>query len=423
MNNLVAINGAGYLTLAAVTWLAARRNIKENTMTNQQKSMFYRCYYGFFINGMVVLLIGAILPHLIQAAGLSYGMAGGLLSSMAIGNLCASFLYPSLSERIGRKITVVLLAAFFPICLTAITFLPPVPVLYICFFLMGIGRGTVSIFNNSIINDYGDGTPAALNILHTFFALGAFLAPFLTSSMIELSFSWRQILYVIVVWYLTSLVSFATMPLKENSQIKKPRKQDDVSSSSYLKSFRFYCMGLVLFFYMGVENCVNGWFVTYLQDIGVMSDSYATNLVSITWIVIMIGRIVCAWLSGRISKRVLLLINCIGSALALFLLISNQNIVIITIAMALIGFFLAGIYPTSIASAGSLLKGTSSGMAILMAMSALGGIIAPQIVGWIADSAGIAGGISFLVIDAVIMVGFAILNYWQEYFAGNYKIN
>ncbi len=394
-------------------------------MTTQQKSLFYRCYYGFFINGMVVLLIGAILPHLIQAAGLSYGMAGGLLSSMAIGNLCASFLYPALSERVGRKRTVVLLAAFFPICLMAITFLPPVPVLYLCFFLMGIGRGTVSIFNNSIINDYGDGTPAALNILHTFFALGAFLAPFLTSSMIALSFSWRQILYVILVWYLTSLISFATMPLKEDYTLKKSKEIKDASSPSttYLKSFRFYCMGLVLFFYMGVENCVNGWFVTYLQDIGVMSDSYATNLVSITWIVIMIGRIACAWLSGRISKKVLLLIHCIGSAIALFLLISSQNIVIITIAMVLIGFFLAGIYPTSIASAGSLLKGTSSGMAILMAMSALGGIIAPQIVGWIADSAGIAGGISFLVIDAVFMVGFAILNYWQEYFAGNRKLN
>ena len=81
--------------------------------------------------------------------------------------------------------------------------------------------------------------------------------------------------------------------------------------------------------------------------------------------------------------------------------------------MVFIGFFLAGIYPTSIASAGALLKGTTSGMSLLMAMSALGGIIAPQIVGWIADFSGISGGISFLVIDAVLMVGFSILNYWR----------
>lgn len=385
-------------------------------MTAQQKSMFYRCYYGFFINGMVVLLIGAVLPSLMEAAGISYGIAGGLLSTMAIGNLCASFVSPVFSEKLGRKLTVVLLSAFFPICLTVITFLPPIPVLYVCFFLMGIGRGTVSIFNNNIINDYGDGTPAALNILHTFFAFGAFLAPFFTSTMIELSFSWKHILYVMIFLYLTSLASFSTMPLKKEKIVRRKDNAGKAKNTSYLKSFDFYCMGLILFFYMGVENCVNGWFVTYLQDIGIMSDSFATNLVSITWIVIMIGRLTNAWLSGKISKRVLLLVNCLGSACALFLLISSQSIVLITVAMIMIGFFLAGIYPTSIASAGALLKGTTSGMAVLMAMSALGGIIAPQIVGWIADSVGIAGGISFLVIDAVIMVGFAVLNYWREQF-------
>ncbi len=414
-------------------------------MTTEQKSMFYRCYYGFFINGMVVLLIGAVLPYLIEAAGISYGIAGGLLSTMAIGNLCASFASPVLSEKLGRKMTVVLLSAFFPICLTIITFMPPIPVMYVCFFLMGIGRGTVSIFNNNIINDYGDGTPAALNILHTFFAFGAFLAPFFTSTMIELTFTWKHILYVMIVLYLTALASFATMPLGEEKPVRGKavgtasgttggKGSDTVlgetstvgsapapKAASYLKSFDFYCMGLILFFYMGVENCVNGWFVTYLQDIGIMSDAFATNLVSITWIVIMIGRLTNAWISTRVSKRVLLLVNCIGSACALFLLISSKNITLITIAMVMIGFFLAGIYPTSIASAGALLKGTTSGMAVLMAMSALGGIVAPQIVGWIADSVGIAGGISFLVIDAVIMVGFAVLNYWRQQFQAMMK--
>lgn len=382
-------------------------------MTTQQKSMFYRCYYGFLINGMVVLLIGAILPYLIHDTGISYGIAGGMLSSMAIGNLCASLLYPILSQKIGRKRTVVMLAAFFPICLTIITLLPHVGILYLCFFLMGIGRGSVSIFNNSIINDYGNGTPAALNILHTFFAFGAFLAPFLTSSMISLSFNWKHILYMVIALYLSSLISFATMPLKKEDILEKKETTTRSNTHSYLKSFQFYCMGFVLFFYMGVENCVNGWFVTYLQNIGIMSDSYATNLVSVTWIVIMIGRLTCAWLSEKVSKKLLLLINCIGSTLSLFLLISSQNIILITIAMVFIGFFLAGIYPTSIASAGALLKGTTSGMSLLMAMSALGGIIAPQIVGWIADFSGISGGISFLVIDAVLMVGFSILNYWR----------
>ncbi len=85
-------------------------------MITQKKSMFYRCYYGFLINGMVVLFIGSILPYLIRDTGISYGIAGGLLSAMAIGNLCASLLYPILSKKLGRKRTVVMLAALFPGC-------------------------------------------------------------------------------------------------------------------------------------------------------------------------------------------------------------------------------------------------------------------------------------------------------------------
>lgn len=385
--------------------------------TEQKKLLFYRCYYCFLINGMVVLLIGAVLPYLIAAAGINYTIAGGLLSIMAVGNLSASFVNPILAKAIGRKKTVILLSALFPLCLTVITFLPGITVLYLCFFLMGMARGTVSIFNNSVVNDFGDGTPASLNILHTFFALGAFIAPFLTSTMIHFSFDWRQILYVMIVLYLTALISFISMPVNEeiwNAIGKKAAAESREKNTSYLKNFHFYCIGFILFFYLGMENCVNGWFVTYLQDIGVMSNTYATNLVSVIWIVIMVGRLTCAYLSKKTPKKTLLLTNCIGSAIAFLILISTKNITIITLAMAGLGFFLAGIYPTCVSSAGSLFKGTASGMPVLMAMAALGGIIAPQVVGWIGDSSGIAGGISVLSIDVVIMVGFAVINYWQS---------
>lgn len=49
--------------------------------------LFFPCYFAFFVNGAMVLLVGAILPYLIEEAGISYSVAGGLLSAFAIGNL------------------------------------------------------------------------------------------------------------------------------------------------------------------------------------------------------------------------------------------------------------------------------------------------------------------------------------------------
>ena len=87
---------------------------------------------------------------------------------------------------------------------------------------------------------------------------------------------------------------------------------------------------------------------------------------------------------------------------------------LITIAIVALGFFLAGIYPTSIANASFLIKGSASGMALLLAISALGGIITPQVIGWIADSLGIVGAISFLIINVALMVVCATINYRRK---------
>ena len=46
--------------------------------------LFFPCYFAFFVNGAMVLLVGAILPYLIEAAGISYSVAGGTLSAFAI---------------------------------------------------------------------------------------------------------------------------------------------------------------------------------------------------------------------------------------------------------------------------------------------------------------------------------------------------
>ncbi|NMA82616.1 MAG: MFS transporter [Epulopiscium sp.] len=382
--------------------------------TKQRNLLFSRCFYTFFISGMAVLIIGAILPYLIKEANMNYSVAGGLLSAFAIGNLLASFFSPFLASKIGRKKTIITLSALVPIGLTIVTFLPPTSILYITFLFIGIGRGSISNFNNAVINDYSDGKPLALNLLHTFFALGAFLAPFMTSTMIGWNFTWKQVLYVVIFLCWTSFITYFTMTLEDQKPSQKKGAPSQAPASKFLKSFDFYCIGLILFFYIGVENCINGWFVTYLQNIGVMSEAFATNLVSITWLVIMIGRLTTGYLSTKVSKKLLVLVNCIGSALAFFLLISTTNIVWITIAIVAFGFFLAGIYPTSIANAGSLIKGSASGMALLLAIAAIGGIITPQIVGWIADSLGIVQAISFLAVSVILMVLFSIINYKRK---------
>jgi fucose permease len=379
--------------------------------------IFIRCCYGYAVSGMAVLVIGAILPYIIEEAGISFLAAGGILSVMAVGNLLASFLFPLLAAALGRKWAIFSMTMLTPFCILILSFLPPLPVMYGVMLVYGMVRGCITILNNAAVNDiYEKDAVGKLNILHCSFAIGAFLAPFLTARLMKMGLDWRTVLYLILFLTATSSIFYGTMNdtllrEKEESRKKAPNiKKGSDSGFEFLKSFGFYCIALILFFYLGVENCINGWFVTYLQNTGVMSDEYATTLVSLTWLVIMAGRLLCAVLSKRIAPPNMILINAIGSALCFFVLISTKNLSLVTIALLGFGFFLAGIYPTSIANAGPLIHGSTMGMSLLTAISALGGIITPQLVGGAADHIGIVAAISILVVNMVLVVLFSMIN-------------
>ena len=365
------------------------------------------CYFTFFANGMTALVIGAILPYLIEEAGISYSVAGGFIAAGAVGNLLASFAVSFLTEQFGRKKTTVSLTALIPVCFLVITWVPSTPIMYVSFVLLGMGKGAISILGNMVVNE-NDGRASAMNLLHMTFAIGAFIAPLLTMVFVNGGLSWKFIIYAIMVLAVITTVVFAMLPDGGKHATKKERAAAE--EKTYLKSADFYIIALILFFYSGAENCVNGWFVTYFKSSGIMSDTYATNLVSVTWFMIMIGRVVSAYASTKLSKQKLILLNGISALLFFLLLISTHTLLLVTIAVAGLGFSFAGIYPTCVSNASVYMRGSTTGMSIFLAIAGIGGIAMPQLLGIMADMIGISGAVGFLFIDILIMVTFAIIN-------------
>lgn len=380
-------------------------------------SVFFRCCYGYFVSGMVILSFGAIMPSLIRDSGMNFAAAGGLLSFMAVGNLMASFVFPAMSARAGLKKTISFWAFTVPAVLLLFSFVPPLWGMYILIFLIGISRGSITITNNQAVNQIIPNPARHLNLLHCSFAVGAFTSPFLTALLIQIGMGWKMILYVLTAMSVTSAVSYLTMDyrlLKPPVPAKKSVGQDIASSGDGRSFFRcpdFYVIAFLLFFYLGLENCINGWFVTYLQSTGIMSETFATNLVSVTWAVIMVGRLVTARLSASVRRNILILIQTLGSASCFLVLVSASTLPVITAALMGLGFFLAGIYPTCIAEGGQYIVGSTFGMSMLTAIASLGGILAPQLVGYLADSIGMTAAMGTLMINMVLMIIFGVFNF------------
>ncbi|MCC8024249.1 MAG: MFS transporter [Clostridium sp.] len=392
---------------------------------NRSALQILRCCYGYAVSGTAVLAVGAILPSLISEASLSYGAAGGLISLMAVGNLLASLIFPLTVLKAGRRAAVTFFASTVPLCYLCLSFLPPLWVMYLLMLILGIARGSVTILNNMVVDEVSGHSAKMLSYLHCSFAVGAFLSPIITTAAISMGYGWRAVVYLIIFLCATSALSYGTGSYdtreKEARDCPSPKEQaaprlSPVSEEEAVSVIRgsmidFYSVALLLFFYLGLENCVNGWFVTYLQSTGIMSASFATTMVSVTWLVIMAGRLVCARLARSVSKTALMLGAVAGTTASFLLLISSRSLPFITAALAGVGFFMSGIYPTAVAHAGPLFSGSAVGMSILTAIASVGGIVTPQIVGSAADRVGMTAAICILMVNAVMMCIFAGFNY------------
>ena len=149
----------------------------DQILSRQKMWQIIRCCYGYAVSGMAVLAVGAVLPSLIEEANLSYSMAGGMISLMAIGNLAASFVFPAVILKIGRRLAITIFAALVPISYLILLMLPPVWLIYCLMFLMGIARGSITFLNNLVVDEVSGHSTKMLNYLHCSFAIGAFLSP------------------------------------------------------------------------------------------------------------------------------------------------------------------------------------------------------------------------------------------------------
>jgi FHS family glucose/mannose:H+ symporter-like MFS transporter len=205
-----------------------------------KRSVIDHCYLTYFISGMVILIFGVILPNLIEERNLSFTAAGGLLSFLAIGNLCSSLVYPVFCGMMSQKTAVVVLAVPYPVCLFLFTMGLPVPVLYVMIFLIGITKGMITIINNHAIRQVTGSSNQYLNLLHMWYAVGAFLSPFVTMLLMGAGMNWKTILRLLAVLTVLIVLSYATMDYRKiEKEVEKKAGEENGGSSMTKEKFWF----------------------------------------------------------------------------------------------------------------------------------------------------------------------------------------
>lgn len=367
------------------------------------------CYINYFLSGIVMLSFGAILPSLIEQKGLNYTVAAALLTCLTIGNFFSSIVYPALGAKLGRKLTTVILCLFYPIGLFLFTLVGNITVMFAVIFFVGINKGVITLTNNMIVNEITGSSHRYVNLLHVSFAIGAFLSPFLIALVTAAGIDWTLVMRMIAV------VTAAVPVLYAFSDFGGDRQEDKASQSpekeavkneggSFFKETCFWIAVVMMFCYMGLETTVNGLFNTYLQDTGIMSNTLATMMVSVTWIMMMVGRLIVAAVATKVSKAVVLLVTSCVQFAAIVILLNSSTTVMVVAALALLGLGFAGISPTLMSFTGKACGNATLGMSVLMAFNGTGSFFLPQLIGIVADHSGFGAAIWLMGINSILLV-------------------
>ena len=377
--------------------------MEQLTTAKKENRLMTATLFVFFVSGASSVLMGNLMPFLRQMYGISYAQAGLLLSLPSWGNLASLFITGYLPTYIGRRKTVLLTSVWMAVAFLLITFgIGGAGLLGLACVMMGIARGGNTNFSNTMMSTLpGRKSAIGYNLLHGAFAMGAVLSPLVLIACTRNNApGWQFTTGGILLLCLMQLAVYGRMRLPDEN-ITKSIKQVD---RSFLKNKNFWLGAIILFFYISAEYAIVNWLVTYFKDTGVLSAETSQLMSSLLWVVIFIGRMIGAALVGKVSRKIILVVDGVGLLVFFLLVFFSRSELPIFIGIMGVGLFMATIYTSALALGTESIKGNDLGVSTMIVTGTSGGIITPAVVGMVAEKAGIQMGMGVVVAVTVLLL-------------------
>lgn len=285
--------------------------------------------------------------------------------------------------RLGRAWTLRLAVALVCAAHVGVAVVPAWPAFVTVAITTSAGRAVMDVGTGSVFLDvFGERRGSALNFLHLFFALGALIGPFSIGLLVSHGLNWRALFVWTAVPYALLLLLLLSLAI--------PGAHRSEHSGRLSLSVPLLLLALAIATYTGAEIGVNSWLVRLLHA---QPLAVATGALSLFWGGLSAGRLLSRWAATWIrdvtftALAALLASLCLAGGVLVPALIPSLAL------FCLAGFFYGPVYPMIMAVAGHLYpdRGASVTSALTVA-SALGVIVYPPFMGFVAGSVGLRVG-------------------------------
>lgn len=373
----------------------------------KKKNYIYNAsFFTYILQGMITISIGLLMPYMMAEYNMDYTQGGSMIFFMLLGGMTASTAAGAFVKKIGQKSLVIIGAVSIIVGYSIMIFADSVWLVYVLLFMVGTGTGIFNTALNSLVAKISDSDHKKINILHTFYAIGALMMTLLAAGIARFSLNWKIYLYFVISMTVIAILLF----VKVKTQANEPEKEHKRNDLSFLSVPYFYVFVALIFLYVGIELAVNGWVVTFLNESAIVSTSASNYVLTVLWILVIIGRYINRHLNKNITLESRIMVCSVVILLSYLVLINTTSVLVLGISVIVLGLAMSAFYPNVIANAQQKIKDNAAALGIILSFGGLGGAIIPWINGVIADGYGLKAGMQIVVGFIVILIISGIIN-------------
>jgi fucose permease len=369
-------------------------------------------FLSVLVWGTLAPLLGSILPNLRERSGMSLSGSSIMFVALSSGMVVASLAAGALIDAYGKKKVLCSAVGIIALALLICEIAYNPTLLIMLAFAIGVGGGALVTAAHSLLADLNpDHRAASLNLLDVFFGVGGFLTTFVIIPLQDVGGLW----VVLVVLAGIALFVFGFMASVRFPAPVHRTAAVGSSATRLLGSALFLAPAVLIFLYVGTEQSVFDWQVTFLIGEFSMERVAAARVLSWFPVAFMIGRVINSRLLMHVAPARVLIVSTLGTVAGFSVILLTSSALAASVALFCTGLFMASLYPTTL----GLLSGrftTHSGTAIGMAVTAgwLGSFAVSPTFGFVAEHSNFTAGYLVILAASVAMLVTAVIVARQE---------
>jgi fucose permease len=368
-------------------------------------------HVDFVLTGIVMTLLGPLLPILSARWSLNDAQAGHLFTVQFVSSMFGMLLSGISARRFGYRVTLIYglvgMAAGIALLAGASWLVGLIAV-----GIFGAAFGLTTPTANLLVADtYHQRSAGPLNLLNSSWGVGALGCPLILAAA-QRSQHTSQFLYTTALSLATlavyfSAVRFAADEFRDAAQLPKPA---ETSPAGYGVAL----IAALFFIYVGTETCMGGWIASYAHRVDSGSRSFWAVTPSFFWGALLAGRIAAPIVLRRVRETTLATAGVVLAVLGIVVLLATPMMLFIVTGATIAGFGLASVYPINVSLLSHWFDGISPRVSgFIFAMGTLGGAVLPWIVGAISTRTGsLRWGFTVPLLGSITMLLFYL---WQRF--------